>query len=138
VPKGVRVRVSSTAPFQLLANYFPILLFLAVGTAVGVGSLVASGVLARLTGSQNPDAEKLSPYECGFEAFEDARMKFDVRYYLVAILFILFDLEIAFLFPWAIVLRDIGWFGVVAMAIFLGILVVGFIYEWKKGALEWE
>jgi NADH-quinone oxidoreductase subunit A len=138
VPKGVRVRVSSTAPFQLLANYFPILLFLAVGVAVGVGSLVASGVLARLTGSQNPDAEKLSPYECGFEAFEDARMKFDVRYYLVAILFILFDLEIAFLFPWAIVLRDIGWFGVVAMGIFLGILVVGFIYEWKKGALEWE
>jgi NADH-quinone oxidoreductase subunit A len=122
----------------LLANYFPILLFLAIGAAVGVGSLVASGVLARLTGSQNPDAEKLSPYECGFEAFEDARMKFDVRYYLVAILFILFDLEIAFLFPWAIVLRDLGWFGVVAMAIFLGILVVGFIYEWKKGALEWE
>ena len=138
MPKGVRVRVSSTAPFQLLANYFPILLFLAVGVAVGVGSLVASGVLARLTGSQNPDAEKLSPYECGFEAFEDARMKFDVRYYLVAILFILFDLEIAFLFPWAIVLRDIGWFGVVAMGIFLGILVVGFIYEWKKGALEWD
>ena len=138
MPKGVRVRVSSTAPFQLLANYFPILLFLAVGVAVGVGSLVASGVLARLTGSQNPDAEKLSPYECGFEAFEDARMKFDVRYYLVAILFILFDLEIAFLFPWAIVLRDIGWFCVAAMAIFLGILVVGFIYEWKKGALEWE
>jgi len=122
----------------LLANYFPILLFLAIGVAVGVGSLVASGVLARLSGSQNPDAQKLSPYECGFEAFEDARMKFDVRYYLVAILFILFDLEIAFLFPWAIVLRDIGWFGVVAMAIFLGILVVGFIYEWKKGALEWE
>ena len=138
MPKGVRVRVSSTAPFQLLANYFPILLFLAIGAAVGVGSLVASGVLARLTGSQNPDAEKLSPYECGFEAFEDARMKFDVRYYLVAILFILFDLEIAFLFPWAIVLRDIGWFGVIAMAVFLGILVVGFIYEWKKGALEWE
>ncbi len=122
----------------MLANYFPILLFLAIGVAVGVGSLVASGVLARLAGSQNPDAEKLSPYECGFEAFEDARMKFDVRYYLVAILFILFDLEIAFLFPWAIVLRDIGWFGVVAMAIFLGILVVGFVYEWKKGALEWE
>ena len=138
MPKGVRVRVSSTAPFQLLANYFPILLFLVIGAAVGVGSLVTSGVLARLSGSQNPDAEKLSPYECGFEAFEDARMKFDVRYYLVAILFILFDLEIAFLFPWAIVLRDIGWFGVAAMAIFLGILVVGFIYEWKKGALEWE
>ena len=122
----------------MLANYFPILLFLAIGTAVGVGALVASGVLARLSGSQNPDPEKLSPYECGFEAFEDARMKFDVRYYLVAILFILFDLEIAFLFPWAIVLQDIGWFGFVAMMIFLGILVVGFIYEWKKGALEWE
>ena len=122
----------------MLANYFPILMFLAIGTAVGVGSVVASGVLARLTGSQNPDSEKLSPYECGFEAFEDARMKFDVRYYLVAILFILFDLEIAFLFPWAIVLQEIGWFGLVAMFIFLGILVVGFIYEWKKGALEWE
>jgi NADH-quinone oxidoreductase subunit A len=122
----------------LLANYFPILLFLAIGTAVGVGALVASGVLARLSGVQNPDSEKLSPYECGFEAFEDARMKFDVRYYLVAILFILFDLEIAFLFPWAIVLQDLGWFGLVAMLVFLGILVVGFIYEWKKGALEWE
>jgi NADH-quinone oxidoreductase subunit A len=122
----------------LLQSYFPILLFLAVGTAVGVGGIVASGVAARLTGSQNPDSEKLSPYECGFEAFEDARMKFDVRYYLVAILFILFDLEIAFLFPWAIVLQDLGWFGLIAMFIFLGILVVGFIYEWKKGALEWE
>jgi NADH-quinone oxidoreductase subunit A len=122
----------------LLANYFPVLLFLAIGIAVGVGSVIASGVLARLTGSQNPDSEKLSPYECGFEAFEDARMKFDVRYYLVAILFILFDLEIAFLFPWAIVLQDIGWFGLVAMLIFLGVLTVGFIYEWKKGALEWE
>jgi NADH-quinone oxidoreductase subunit A len=122
----------------LLANYFPILLFLAIGTAVGVGAIVVSGALARLSGSQNPDPEKLSPYECGFEAFEDARMKFDVRYYLVAILFILFDLEIAFLFPWAIVLKDIGWFGLISMLIFLGILVVGFIYEWKKGALEWE
>ena len=122
----------------MLANYFPILLFLAIGTAVGVGAIVTSGVLARLTGSQNPDSAKLSPYECGFEAFEDARMKFDVRYYLVAILFILFDLEIAFLFPWAIVLQEIGWFGFVAMLVFLGILVVGFIYEWKKGALEWE
>ena len=122
----------------LLESYFPILLFLAIGTAVGVGAIVASGSLARLTGSQNPDSEKLSPYECGFEAFEDARMKFDVRYYLVAILFILFDLEIAFLFPWAVVLQDIGWFGLIAMLVFLGILVVGFIYEWKKGALEWE
>ena len=122
----------------MLENYFPVLLFLAVGAAVGVGGIVTSGVLARLTGSQNPDTEKLSPYECGFEAFEDARMKFDVRYYLVAILFILFDLEIAFLFPWAIVLQQIGWFGLVSMLIFLGILVVGFVYEWKKGALEWE
>jgi len=122
----------------LLANYFPVLLFLAIGTAVGVGAIVTSGALARLSGVQNPDSEKLSPYECGFEAFEDARMKFDVRYYLVAILFILFDLEIAFLFPWAIVLQEIGWFGLVAMLVFLGILVVGFVYEWKKGALEWE
>jgi NADH-quinone oxidoreductase subunit A len=122
----------------LLESYFPILLFLLVGAGVGIGGIVSSGVLARLTGSQNPDSEKLSPYECGFEAFEDARMKFDVRYYLVAILFILFDLEIAFLFPWAVVLQEIGWFGLVAMLIFLGILVVGFIYEWKKGALEWE
>ena len=122
----------------MLESYFPVLLFLAIGAAVGIGGIVTSGVLARLTGSQNPDSEKLSPYECGFEAFEDARMKFDVRYYLVAILFILFDLEIAFLFPWAIVLQDIGWFGLIAMIVFLGILVVGFIYEWKKGALEWE
>ena len=122
----------------MLESYFPILLFLAVGTAVGVGALVMTGVLSRLTGVQKPDSEKLSPYECGFEAFEDARMKFDVRYYLVAILFILFDLEIAFLFPWAVVLQDIGWFGLIAMLIFLGILVVGFVYEWKKGALEWE
>ena len=122
----------------MLENYFPILMFLAIGTAVGVGMIVMSGVAARVTGSQHPDSEKLSPYECGFEAFEDARMKFDVRYYLVAILFILFDLEIAFLFPWAIVLKDLGWFGLIAMFIFLGILVVGFIYEWKKGALEWE
>ena len=122
----------------MLENYLPILLFLAIGTAVGVGAIVASGGLSRLSGAHQPDSEKLSPYECGFEAFEDARMKFDVRYYLVAILFILFDLEIAFLFPWAIVLQDIGWFGFWAMMLFLGILVVGFIYEWKKGALEWE
>jgi NADH-quinone oxidoreductase subunit A len=122
----------------LLANYFPVLLFLAIGAFVGIGGIVSTAVLARLTGAHNPDSEKLSPYECGFEAFEDARMKFDVRYYLVAILFILFDLEIAFLFPWAIVLQDIGWFGFIAMLVFLGILVVGFAYEWKKGALEWE
>jgi NADH-quinone oxidoreductase subunit A len=122
----------------MLANYFPVLLFLLIGAAVGVGGIVTSGVLARLTGSQHPDSEKLSPYECGFEAFEDARMKFDVRYYLVAILFILFDLEIAFLFPWAVALREIGTAGFWAMMIFLAILVVGFAYEWKKGALDWE
>ena len=118
----------------MLTNYFPILLFIFVGIAVGVAPMV----LGRLLAPHKPDSEKLSPYECGFEAFEDARMKFDVRYYLIAILFILFDLEIAFLFPWAIVLKEIGWFGVVAMIIFLGILVVGFVYEWKKGALEWD
>jgi len=118
----------------MLAEYFPILLFILVGVGVGVAPMV----LGKLLGPSNPDPEKLSPYECGFEAFEDARMKFDVRYYLVAILFILFDLEIAFLFPWAIVLQDIGWFGFTAMMLFLAILVVGFIYEWKKGALEWE
>ena len=122
----------------MLANYFPVLLFIAVGLVVGVGGVLAASVLPRMTGTHQPDTEKLSPYECGFEAFEDARMKFDVRYYLVAILFILFDLEIAFLFPWAVVLQDIGWFGLVAMLVFLGILVVGFVYEWKKGALEWE
>jgi NADH-quinone oxidoreductase subunit A len=118
----------------MLAEYFPILLFLLVGLAVGVAPMV----LGKLLAPSNPDPEKVSPYECGFEAFEDARMKFDVRYYLVAILFILFDLEIAFLFPWAVVLQEIGWFGFIAMLLFLGILVVGFIYEWKKGALEWE
>jgi NADH-quinone oxidoreductase subunit A len=122
----------------MLEGYFPILMFILVGIAVGVAPVVAGGVASRLLGVHRPDPEKLSPYECGFEAFEDARMKFDVRYYLVAILFILFDLEIAFLFPWAVVLQEIGFFGFMAMMLFLGILVVGFIYEWKKGALEWE
>ncbi len=119
-------------------SYFPILMFILVGLAVGVVPLALGGGLTRLLGVHKPDAEKLSPYECGFEAFEDARMKFDVRYYLIAILFILFDLEIAFLFPWAVVLRELGTFGLIAMLVFLGILVVGFIYEWMKGALEWE
>jgi len=118
----------------MLTEYFPILLFVLVGLAVGVAPMV----LGWLLGPQAPDAEKLSPYECGFEAFEDARMKFDVRYYLVAILFILFDLEIAFLFPWAVVINEIGLYGFVSMMIFLAILVVGFVYEWMKGALEWE
>ncbi len=118
----------------MLENYLPILVFLAIGFFVGIGAIAAGFVM----GPHRPDQEKLSPYECGFEAFEDARMKFDVRYYLVAILFIIFDLEIAFLFPWGVVLREIGLFGFFAMVVFLGILVVGFAYEWKKGALEWE
>ncbi|OGA16830.1 MAG: NADH-quinone oxidoreductase subunit A [Betaproteobacteria bacterium RIFCSPLOWO2_02_FULL_66_14] len=118
----------------MLAEYFPVLLFILVGMAVGVIPVV----LGALLGPHRPDPEKLSPYECGFEAFEDARMKFDVRYYLVAILFILFDLEIAFLFPWATVINEIGLFGFTSMMIFLAILVVGFVYEWQKGALEWE
>ena len=117
-----------------LEPYLPVILFILIGAAVGV----APQVLGFLLGPNRPDKAKNSPYECGFEAFEDARMKFDVRYYLVAILFILFDLEIAFLFPWAIVLQELGWFGLNAMLVFLGILVVGFVYEWKKGALEWE
>ena len=118
----------------MLENYFPILLFILVGLAVGVGPLV----IGKFVSSSKPDAEKNSPYECGFEAFEDARMKFDVRYYLVAILFILFDLEIAFLFPWAVVLQEIGLAGFLAMMLFLFVLVVGFVYEWIKGALEWD
>ncbi|MFO1351155.1 MAG: NADH-quinone oxidoreductase subunit A [Gammaproteobacteria bacterium] len=118
----------------MLENYLPILLFIAIGIAIGVLPIAAGFIL----GPRHPDSEKLSPYECGFEAFEDSRMKFDVRYYLVAILFIIFDLEIAFLFPWAVSLKTIGLFGFMAMVVFLTILVVGFIYEWKKGALEWE
>lgn len=118
----------------MLANYLPILLFIMVGLGVGAIAISAGKIL----GPDKPSEAKLSPYECGFEAFEDSRMKFDVRYYLVAILFIIFDLEIAFLFPWAIVLDEIGIFGFWAMMLFLTILVVGFIYEWKKGALEWE
>ena len=118
----------------MLENYLPVLIFMVVGIVIG-GVMISLGFILA---PNRPDSEKLSPYECGFEAFEDSRMKFDVRYYLVAILFIIFDLEIAFLFPWAIVLDSIGTFGFVAMAIFLGILIVGFIYEWKKGALEWE
>ena len=118
----------------MLDNYVPILIFLGIGVLGGLVPIALSSLLA----PSNPDAEKLSPYECGFEAFEDSRMKFDVRYYLVAILFIIFDLEIAFLFPWAIVLEEIGLFGFLAMMLFLGILIVGFVYEWMKGALEWE
>ena len=118
----------------MLQEYIPVLIFLGVAAALG-GVLLAAGFLI---GRGSKDEEKLSPYECGFEAFDDSRMKFDVRYYLVAILFIIFDLEIAFLFPWAVSLDTVGRFGIAAMGIFLAILVVGFIYEWKKGALEWD
>ena len=117
-----------------LEAYLPVLLFILVGFAIGV----APQAIGYFLGPQRPDEAKNSPYECGFEAFEDARMKFDVRYYLVAILFILFDLEIAFLFPWAVALKEIGPVGFWAMMIFLAILVVGYAYEWKKGALDWE
>jgi len=118
----------------MLENYLPILIFMVVALVFGIIPLV----LGSLVGPRQPGKAKDAPYECGFEAFEDSRMKLDVRYYLVAILFIIFDLEIAFLFPWAVALDSIGLFGLVAMAVFLGILVIGFIYEWKKGALEWE
>jgi NADH-quinone oxidoreductase subunit A len=121
-----------------LDQYLPVFLFLLVGIGVGIAPMVMGWGLSTVLGFQRPDAAKNSPYECGFEAFEDARMKFDVRYYLVAILFILFDLEIAFLFPWAVALKEIGAAGFWAMMIFLAILVVGFVYEWKKGALDWE
>ena len=118
----------------MLQNYVPILIFLGVASGISVVLLV----LGFLIGNGQKDAEKLSPYECGFEPFTDSRAKFDVRYYLVAILFIIFDLEIAFLFPWAVSLDVVGTFGLLSMGIFLGLLVVGFIYEWKKGALEWD
>ncbi len=118
----------------LLAEYLPIIIFLGLAFAIGVVLILAAVVIA----PHKPDPEKLSTYECGFAAFDDARMKFDVKYYLVAILFIIFDLEIAFLFPWAISLGQIGVFGFWSMMAFLGILTVGFVYEWKKGALEWN
>jgi NADH-quinone oxidoreductase subunit A len=119
---------------ELLSEYLPILLFLGVAIAIAGAAVGASLIV----GKQNPDSEKLSAYECGFDAFDDARSKFDVRFYLVAILFIIFDLEVAFLFPWAVSLGEIGMLGFWSMVVFLGILTVGFIYEWKKGALEWE
>ena len=118
----------------MLRLYLPILIFLGLAAVLGMALFAVGWIL----GPRRPDAEKLSPYECGFEAFEDSRMRFDVRYYLVAIIFIVFDLEIAFLFPWAVALRKIGAFGLIAMGVFLAILVVGFIYEWRKGALEWD
>ena len=118
----------------MLAEYFPILVFLGVATMLGVVLLGLGGLL----GPSRPDSEKLSPYECGFEAFEDTRSRFDVRYYLVAILFIIFDLEIAYFIPWALALDSLGVFGLVAMVIFVAELVIGFFFVWKKGALEWE
>ena len=118
----------------MLAEYLPTLLFLIVALGIGIALIVVGNVL----GPKRPSAEKLSPYECGFNAFEDARMQFDVRYYLIAILFIVFDLEIAFVFPWALVFRDLQVFGLVEMGVFLALLVIGFVYVWKKGALEWE
>ena len=122
------------APADFLIDYLPILIFLGIASVVSV-AMVAGSLLA---GRQNPDAEKISAYECGFDAFDDTRGRFDVRFYLVCLLFIIFDLEIAFLFPWAVSLGAIGMFGFWSMVTFLGVLTIGFIYEWKKGALDWE
>jgi NADH-quinone oxidoreductase subunit A len=119
---------------ELLQDYLPIVIFMAVAAAIGIALVAAPFIVAY----RNPDPEKLSAYECGFNAFDDARMKFDIRFYLVAILFIIFDLEVAFLFPWAVSFADIGWMGFWSMMVFLGVLTIGFIYEWKKGALEWD
>jgi NADH-quinone oxidoreductase subunit A len=119
---------------SVLENYLPILIFIIIGGLLGAVALM----IGRLLGPKRPGPAKNSPYECGFPAFDDARLPFDVRFYLVAILFIIFDLETAFLVPWAVVFRQLGWFGLSVMGIFLGLLIIGFIYEWKKGALEWE
>ncbi|MGN6489149.1 MAG: NADH-quinone oxidoreductase subunit A [Devosia sp.] len=119
---------------ELLSNYLPIVIFIGLAAVIGLALMLAPFLVA----FKNPDPEKVSAYECGFDAFDDARMKFDARFYLVAILFIIFDLEVAFLFPWAVAFKDVGWFGFWSMMIFLGVLTVGFIYEWKKGALEWD
>lgn len=119
---------------ELLQDYLPIAVFIGVSAVIGLALMFSSFVVAH----SSPDPEKLSPYECGFDPFDDARMKFDVRFYLVAILFIIFDLEVAFLFPWAVAFGDLGWFGLWSMMTFLGVLTVGFVYEWRKGALEWD
>ena len=118
----------------LLSEYLPIVVFIALGAVIGLALLVAPFLVAY----KKPDPEKLSAYECGFNAFDDARMKFDVRFYLVSILFIIFDLEVAFLFPWAVAFGKLGWLGFGSMMVFLGVLTIGFVYEWKKGALEWD
>ncbi|MBY0362260.1 MAG: NADH-quinone oxidoreductase subunit A [Phreatobacter sp.] len=122
------------ATSALLNDYLPLVIFLALAGFIGIALLVAPFVVA----FSRPDGEKLSAYECGFNAFDDARMKFDVRFYLVAILFIIFDLEVAFLFPWAVAFKEVGLFGFWSMMAFLGVLTIGFVYEWKKGALEWD
>ena len=119
---------------QLLLDYLPLAVFLGVSLVIGLALMVAPFLVA----VRHPDPEKVSAYECGFNAFDDARMKFDVRFYLVSILFIIFDLEVAFLFPWAVAFKDVGLFGFWSMMVFLGVLTVGFIYEWRKGALEWD
>ena len=119
---------------ELLQSYMPLVIFIGVAVVIGLGLLVAPFIVAY----KNPDPEKLSAYECGFNAFDDARMKFDIRFYLVAILFIIFDLEVAFLFPWAVAFKELGPFGFWSMIVFLGVLTIGFIYEWRKGALEWD
>ncbi len=136
--QAVPVRVRPSVPYEqrnmMLSQYLPVLVFILIALALG-GVLLGTGALLSV---HRPDAVKNAPYECGFPAFENARIPFDVRFYLVALLFIIFDLETAFFFPWALVLRKLGWFGFSAMALFLGLLVIGFIYEWKRGALEWE
>lgn len=119
---------------DLLMDYLPIVIFIGVALVIGMALLVAPFLVAY----QQPDAEKLSAYECGFNAFDDARMRFDVRFYLVAILFIIFDLEVAFLFPWAVAFKTLGWYGFWSMMVFLAVLTIGFVYEWRKGALEWD
>ena len=119
---------------NLVSDYLPLVIFIAVSLGIAAALLVAPYLVA----FKRPDPEKLSAYECGFNAFDDARMKFDVRFYLVAILFIIFDLEVAFLFPWAITFGNLGWYGFWSMVIFLGVLTIGFVYEWRKGALEWD
>ena len=121
-----------------LSQYLPILIFLVIALGLSAAFVFLPMGVSRLTGAHNPSAEKNSEYECGFPAFEDSRSRFDVRFYLVSILFIIFDLEVAFLFPWAAAFGDVGWFGFWSMMIFLGVLTVGFIYEWRKGALEWD
>jgi NADH-quinone oxidoreductase subunit A len=127
-------RLSEDVMEELLSSYLPVVIFIGVSAALGLGLLVAPFIIA----FKSPDPEKLSAYECGFNAFDDARMKFDIRFYLVSILFIIFDLEVAFLFPWAVAFGDLGWYGFWSMMIFLAVLTIGFIYEWKKGALEWD